>query len=104
MNQELNFDHLNKKRKNWATDLWDNSVKKSFSVSLHIRVIVLIDGQGSACVLHCKTKTISLLLSEWLKPTALWALLHIWRKKVDACRLPRALAVLQKHPLRFRKL
>jgi len=32
--------------------LWDNSVKKSFSVSLHIRVIVLIDGQGSACVLQ----------------------------------------------------
>jgi hypothetical protein len=62
MKQELNFDHLNKKRKNWATDLWDNSVKKSFSVSLHIRVIVLIDGQGSACVLHCRTKTISLLL------------------------------------------
>lgn len=62
MKQEFNCDHLNKRRKNWATDLWDNSVKESFSVSLHVRVIVLIDGQGSACVLHCRSKTTSLPL------------------------------------------
>lgn len=31
--------------------LWNNSVKKSLSVSLHIRVIVLVDGQRCACVL-----------------------------------------------------
>ena len=32
--------------------LWNNFVKECFGVSLYIRVIVLIDGQGSTCVLQ----------------------------------------------------
>jgi hypothetical protein len=47
---------LNKTKKIKNTDLWDNFVEESFSVSLYIRIIVLVDGQGSTCVLHCRVK------------------------------------------------